>query len=126
MKPVKIVGLEAILSFIYNEDHPPSAVLIPGASKDSPYCLHSLRSGSLAHNDDFFKLVAAESGVQFEKDEDKYVVHAFIDYESFRPAGNMCHGCYYLNREQPSEDFDGHTIGVNSEEVCTKLCEELA
>lgn len=118
MKKPTIKGYEAILAFIYDEDNPPFVIITPGNNYYVPYCLHSLRSGNLEHSENFFRAVADSSGVEIEK-EDEYWITVYRDPSRFPEQSFSCSGCAAL------PDSDTHKI-KDSEERCTKLCEELA
>jgi hypothetical protein len=116
-KTIKLTGETEILAAIYDPDNEPSAVLSikePARGSDAhPYCLHSLRNGSLT---DFTNTMQLSREVHGGGSPVAFLTKRFANYPE---QTHLCHGCY---------KFDGleqHVI-KQSAVACTKQFEDCA
>lgn len=116
-----LTGRTEILAAIYNPEYLPSGSLLP--SSHAPFCLHSLRANGLKFFDSaFMQTLRAGNGVDVDNDKkDEELTCDFFPFFEEAPyvTGFSCTGCYH------GDETETHRV-KDSEEACTKTCEECA
>lgn len=117
-RPMLITGRVDLIAAIYDEDHLPTAVVMPAHKDNYPFCLHSLREGNEGTLD---SLLAVEQNAVGEGNEVQFKLYPF--FEDYPSPSHKCLGCHHNHRTD--EDVVVHVIADNNE-YAVKQCADCA